>query len=81
MTQEDVNKCFKLFDKTGKGYFQFPDFTRVSKLVQGYEIDQLFHHGEKIEMRGRGKRCTGFSEREDVEYDAQKVFKGTKAHS
>ena len=70
LTKDDVDACFKLFDRTGKGYFGFMDFTRVSKLVQGYEIDQLFHHGEKLNTRPKGKRCRGFSEREDLEYDA-----------
>lgn len=75
LTREDVDKCFKLFDQTGRGYFCFPDFTRVSKLVQGYEIDQLFHQGDKINLKNKGKRCRGFSEREDIEYGAQKAFK------
>jgi len=70
LTKLDVDKCFKLFDQDGKGYFCFPDFTRVSKLVQGYEIDQLFNHGDKINMKNKGKRCRGFSEREDIEYGA-----------
>ena len=75
LTKDDVDACFKLFDRTGKGYFGFMDFTRVSKLVQGYEIDQLFHHGDKLNTRPKGKRCRGFSEREDLEYDAQKAFR------
>ena len=33
MTKEDIDSCFKLFDRTGKGFFTFSDFTRVSKLV------------------------------------------------
>jgi len=33
LTKKDVDKCFKLFDAAGKGYFTFIDFSRVSKLV------------------------------------------------
>ena len=65
----DVDQCFKLFDKNGKGFFTFNDFTRVSKLVQGFEIDQLFSKGDKRQVKG-GKRCRGFSERKNIEYNA-----------
>ena len=70
MSKQDIDQCFKLFDKTGRGFFTFNDFTRVSKLVQGFEIDQLFYHGDKTNAKIGGKRCKGFSERQKIEYDA-----------
>ena len=75
MTEEEIDKCFKMFDKEGKGHFTFADFTRVSKLVQGYEIDQLFSNGDKFPVKAKGKRVKGFAENQNAEYDAQKTFK------
>ena len=60
MTTEEIDKCFRMIDRDGKGYFNFNDFSRVSKLVQGYEIDQICSHGEKVLATGKGKRCQGF---------------------
>lgn len=37
--------------------------------MQGFEIDQLFDKGDKRPVKG-GKRCRGFSERKNIEYDA-----------
>ena len=63
MTQEEIDRCFKMFDRDGKSYFTFADFTRVSKLVEGYEIDQLFTKADKFPMRAKGKRVKGFMEK------------------
>ena len=62
LTRDEVDNCFKIFDRNGKSYFTFNDFTRVSKLVQGFEIDQVFNHGEKYPYKARGKRCKGYTE-------------------
>ena len=70
MTKKEVDMCFKLFDRGNKGFFTFIDFTRVSKLVQGYEVDQVFHYGEKVHTKSGGKRCKGFSERIALEQEA-----------
>ena len=75
MTKTEVDQCYKLFDKTDKGYFTFTDFTRVSKLVQGFEIDQVFNEDEKLKQRLGGKRCIGFDERFKIEYCQQKTYK------
>lgn len=75
MTQKEIDQCFKLFDITGKGFFTFTDFTRVSKLVQGFEIDQVMHEGDKRKLKTGGKRCRGFVERQKTDYDWQKTFK------
>ena len=73
--REMIDDCFKLFDRQGKGYFTFIDFTRVSKLVQGYEIDQVFNMGDKLVHKATGKRCKGYAERLETEYDNQRMWK------
>ena len=75
MSKHEIDSCFKIFDGNGKGYFTFQDFTKVSKLVQGFEIDQVFNFGEKYPYKARGKRCKGYNESYLAEYDAQKNFK------
>ena len=52
MSKAEIDGCFKLFDPNNRGFFTFTDFTRVSKLVQGFEIDQVFHEGaNKVKVR------------------------------
>ena len=73
LNKKDVDQCFRLFDTQGKGYFSFIDFTRVSKLVQGFEIDQIFKNDNKGHVV-RGKRCQGFKEKQDEDYTCQKLL-------
>ena len=68
LTKHEVDQCYKLFDKTGIGFFTFTDFTRVSKLVQGFEIDQVFNEDEKLKTKVSGKRCKGFNEKMNLDY-------------
>ena len=76
MSKSEVDEIFKLFDQKERGFFTFCDFTRVSKLVQGFEIDQVFHEGaNKIRVKAEGKRCKGFQERVKNEFAWQKQHK------
>ena len=76
MSKDEIDEIFKLFDQKDRGFFTFTDFTRVSKLVQGFEVDQVFHEGaNKIRVKEGGKRCKGFVERIKTEQDWQKQYK------
>ena len=71
LTSEEVQSTFNFFDRDRKGFFTFSDFVRVSKQVQGYEIDQVISQG--IFKRGStkaGKKCRGFSEHQAQEYSS-----------
>ena len=81
LTKAEVDGCFKLFDRTDKGYFTFNDFTRVSKIVQGFEIDLLFKEGDKVKRKIGGKKCIGFAERMSTDYNTQKSYRDKKAAS
>ena len=76
LTSAEVNTAFEFFDNQKKGFFTFQDFVRVSKMVQGYEIDQIISQGIfKRGSRAPGKRCNGFIDVAHIEYDKQKLFK------
>lgn len=69
LTVDEIDQCFKVFDSDAKGYFTFGDFSRVSSLVQGYEIDKICNNGEPAITRQMGKRCQGFKEFYAQQYD------------